>query len=248
MDYNNKNIIKIPEQLSTYINKLYYEKTRTIDLMNTIDRSFTDFTDEEWLDSYQYFERKLNESILSYNICMDSIYDLYKDQIKDSKWEINFDFSCIVLNDYKIQEKKEKRDYSFLLNKIYSDELQGPLKIGGNFCRNITLQLTDDCNMKCTYCYQHNRGNHKMSFETAKEFIDLILNSDERVNSYINSNETIGCILDFIGGEPLLCIDTMSKICKYFIGEVFKRKHRWAINYMISMSSNGLLYFEPKFQ
>ncbi len=57
MDYNNKNIIKIPEQLSTYINKLYYEKTRTIDLMNTIDRRCTDYTDEERLDSYQYFDR-----------------------------------------------------------------------------------------------------------------------------------------------------------------------------------------------
>lgn len=247
--YKNPNIISIPESLNNYINRLYYEKYRLIDLMNTIDRSFTNFTDEEWNDSYQYFENKLNEAILSFDICMDSVYDMYKDRIKDASWNINFDFSCIVLNGYIITEKKTPVQYSDQLAKIYDDyENKSSMEIGGNFCRNITLQLTDDCNMRCTYCYQHDKGNHNMSFETAKTFIDLILNSDERVNSYINANKALGCILDFIGGEPLLCTDVMSKICKYFIGEVFKRKHRWAINYMISISSNGLLYFEPEFQ
>ena len=179
---------------------------------------------------------------------MESIYDIYKDQIKDAPWEVNFDFSCILLNGYKIIDRKRPNHYGDFLSRIYSDERKTPLKIGGDFCRNITLQLTDDCNMKCTYCYQHNRGKHKMSFETAKTFIDLILDSSEKVNTYIDSNKAIGCILDFIGGEPLLCTDVMSQICKYFIGEVFKRKHRWAINFMISMSSNGLLYFTPEFQ
>lgn len=248
VDYKDTNIIRIPKLLSNYINRLYYEKVRTIDLMNTIDRSFTDFTDEEWKDSYQYFENKMNEAILSYNIAIEWIKKEYADQIGNAPWEINFDFSCILLNGYKIKDKKKTSQYSDFLLDIYDDEYIGQLKIGGNFCRNITLQLTDDCNMRCTYCYQHEKGNHKMSFETAKTFIDLILNSDEKVNTYIDSNKAIGCVLDFIGGEPLLCVDTMSKICKYFIGEVFRRKHRWAINYMISMSSNGLLYFEPEFQ
>lgn len=248
MDYNNPNIIRIPEALTNYINRLYYEKFRIQDLMDTIDRSFTDFTDDEWRDSYQFFENKLNEAILSYNICMDTVYDMYKDEIGSSPWEINFDFSCITLNGYRITERKRPIQYGDFLANIYDDEDRGPMEIGGNFCRNITLQLTDDCNMKCTYCYQHNKAHHKMSFETAKTFIDLILDSSEKVKSYIDANNALGCILDFIGGEPLMCTDVMAKICKYFIGEVFKRKHRWAINFMISMSSNGLLYFEPEFQ
>lgn len=249
VDYNNPNIIRIPEQLSNYINRLYYEKEKIADLMNTIDRSFTDFTDEEWNDSYQYFENKLNEAILSYDIAIDWVKEEYKDLIGNAPWDIDFNFSCILLNGYKITERKTPIDYANRLVELYDDyENKTGMKIGGNFCRNITLQLTDDCNMRCTYCYQHDKGNHKMSFETAKTFIDLILNSDERVSSYINANKALGCVLDFIGGEPLLCTDVMSKICKYFIGEVFKRKHRWAINFMISISSNGLLYFEPEFQ
>ena len=250
VDYNNPNIIRIPEPLTNYINRLYYEKEKIADLMNTIDRSFTDFTDEEWNDSYQYFENKLNEAILSYDIAIDWVKEEYKDLIGSAPWDINFDFSCILLNGYKITDRKHPVEYGNRLGELYDDyeNTNGPMKIGGNFCRNITLQLTDDCNMRCTYCYQHEKGNHKMSFETAKIFINLILNSDEKVSSYINANKALGCILDFIGGEPLLCTDVMSKICKYFIGEVFKRKHRWAINFMISMSSNGLLYFEPEFQ
>jgi len=241
-------VIQIPEDLTLYINRLYYEKIRLNDLMKIIDRSFTDFTDEEWNDSYQYFENKLNIANVSFDLCMDTVYDIYKDQIKDSPWDVNFDYSCIILNGYKITDRKRPVQYGDFLSRIYDDEPREPMKIGGNFCRNITLQVTDDCNMRCTYCYQHNKSHHKMTFETAKTFIDLILNSSEKVSTYINANKAIGCILDFIGGEPLLCTDVMSQICKYFIGEVFKRKHRWATNFMISMSSNGLLYFTPEFQ
>ena len=39
-------------------------------------------------------------------------------------------------------------------------------------CANITFQVTDSCNLACTYCYQHNKGTRMMSFETAKKFID----------------------------------------------------------------------------
>lgn len=46
-----------------------------------------------------------------------------------------------------------------------------------------------------------------MNFETAKRFIDILLAGDERSNKYINSWQTSGAIIDFIGGEPFLEID-----------------------------------------
>ena len=35
-----------------------------------------------------------------------------------------------------------------------------------NLCRTVTFQVTDACNLACTYCYQINKGTRRMSFET----------------------------------------------------------------------------------
>ena len=65
----------------------------------------------------------------------------------------------------------------------------------------ITFQVTEDCCMACTYCYQHNKSKNKMTFETAKQFIDDLL-TDKYEN--INTSKTFTVIFDFIGGEPLM--------------------------------------------
>lgn len=113
--------------------------------------------------------------------------------------------------------------------------------------RTVTFQVTDACNLACTYCYQINKGHRKMSFEVAKKFIDLLLNSDE-TNSYINPKISPFIILEFIGGEPLLEIDLIDKIMDYFINQCFEKEHPWATRYCISLCSNGVLYFEPNVQ
>ena len=87
-----------------------------------------------------------------------------------------------------------------------------------------------------------------MSFETAKKFLDMILDADEMTNSYITSTSSLGGVINFIGGEPWLEVDLITKISDYFIGELFRRKHPWAINFMFSFSSNGLLHFDPRVQ
>lgn len=113
--------------------------------------------------------------------------------------------------------------------------------------KNITFQVTDDCNLKCSYCYQTHKGHHKMSFDVAKRFIDMILDSDNN-NPYINTENSPGCIIEFIGGEPFLEIDLIDKITDYFISQMILKQHPWATRFMISICSNGLLYFDPKVQ
>ena len=76
--------------------------------------------------------------------------------------------------------------------------------------RSVTFQVTDDCNLKCTYCYQINKGKRKMSLETAKKFVDFLLSTDES-NHYINPTISPFIILEFIGGEPFLEIELIDK-------------------------------------
>ena len=85
----------------------------------------------------------------------------------------------------------------------------------------ITFQVTEDCCMACTYCYQHNKTNNKMTFNTAKIFIDKLLNDEYTI---INSKNTDAIIFDFIGGEPLMEIDLIEQICQYTIQQMIKLK------------------------
>lgn len=111
--------------------------------------------------------------------------------------------------------------------------------------KNVTFQVTDDCNLRCTYCYQIHKGHHSMPFDVAKRFIDMLLNDE---TEYINKENSGGVIIEFIGGEPFLEIDLINQITDYFISEMIRLQHPWATRFMISICSNGLLYFDPKVQ
>ncbi len=115
--------------------------------------------------------------------------------------------------------------------------------------RTITFQVTDDCNLCCSYCYQQNKGHHKMPFEVAKKLIDALLDSKENsINKYIKTNETIGVVLDFIGGEPFLEVDLIDQIIDYFMQQCIILHHPWVDKFRTCICSNGVLYFTPKVQ
>lgn len=114
--------------------------------------------------------------------------------------------------------------------------------------RTVTFQVTDDCNLACTYCYQINKGKRVMSLETAKKFVDMLLNATPENNSYINPKVSPFLIIEFIGGEPFLGIELMDKIMDYFVEQAFQKMHPWATRYCVSICSNGVLYFDPKVQ
>lgn len=114
--------------------------------------------------------------------------------------------------------------------------------------RTITFQVTDSCNLACSYCYQHNKGKRKMSFETAKAFVDMILTGDKGMSSYISSDKSPAVVFDFIGGEPFLEVELIDKICDYIFKRMIELDHPWLDKHMFSLCSNGVLYFDPKVQ
>lgn len=143
--------------------------------------------------------------------------------------------------------KRRDEDYADTLRRLFPKENHQALVPGGNFVRNITFQVTEACSMACSYCYQHDKTPRRMSFETGKKFIDLIL-EEEKCRGYIKSTECPGCALEFIGGEPFLEIDLIDQLTDYFIERCMILNHPWATRHMVSFTSNGLHYFEPKVQ
>ena len=138
--------------------------------------------------------------------------------------------------------------FSDMLRRLYPEENHQDMVPGGNFVRTITFQVTEACNMACTYCYQHDKTPKRMSFETGKKFIDLLLEPSEKSSGYITSTECPGCILEFIGGEPFLEIELIDQLTDYFLERCMELNHPWATRYRISFTSNGISYFEPKVQ
>ena len=41
-------------------------------------------------------------------------------------------------------------------------------------CPSITFQVTDDCCLNCSYCYQINKGHRMMTKDIGKQGIDLL--------------------------------------------------------------------------
>lgn len=107
---------------------------------------------------------------------------------------------------------------------------------GDGKAQTLTFIVTNDCNLRCKYCYVTHKSKGKvMPLEVAEQFIDLVL-ADET----ISKRESV--ILDFIGGEPLLEPELIEQICDYFKIRTYELGHPWYWRYRISISTNGVNY------
>ena len=144
--------------------------------------------------------------------------------------------------------RKRPLEFTDYIAKLYPELVNREDSENRSLSKVVTFQVTDACNLACTYCYQINKGKRVMSFEVAKKFIDLLLSGDKGFSDYVGVEKTPGIVLDFIGGEPLLQADLIDKIIDYFRTRALELDHPWAERYMCSISSNGVLYFEPNVQ
>jgi radical SAM peptide maturase (CXXX-repeat target family) len=143
--------------------------------------------------------------------------------------------------------KRQNEQYQDYIARLFppTDKIVNGRK---NLAKTVTFQVTDDCNLKCKYCYQINKHHNVMQFEVAKKFIDMILDDKDNIKEYVDSLVSPGVVIEFIGGEPFLEIDLIDRITNYFVDQMFIRRHPWATRYRISICSNGVLYFNDKVQ
>lgn len=146
---------------------------------------------------------------------------------------------------------KRFEQYSDMIGRLYPDLCvleEGTEDREKHLSRTITFQVTDACNLACTYCYQINKGVRAMKFETAKKLIDMLLSGSPKLAGYVDVKTSPAIIIEFIGGEPFLQIDLIEQICDYFVDKAIELEHPWADKFAISICSNGVLYFNEKVQ
>ncbi len=108
--------------------------------------------------------------------------------------------------------------------------------------RTITFIVTQDCQLACKYCYLVGKNDkHRMTWDVAQKGIDYILSHE---NDY--AEESV--IWDFIGGEPLLEIDLIDRVCDYIKMEMYRLNHHWFNSYRFNFTTNGINYHSPKIQ
>ena len=89
------------------------------------------------------------------------------------------------------------------------------------------MNVTDECNNKCPYCFVHFQKNY-MTFETADKAARFLLENCKK-----NGKNQIPSIA-FFGGEPLLCFNSVIKP----LVEKYDGKFKW------SVTTNGTLLTE----
>lgn len=144
--------------------------------------------------------------------------------------------------------RKRTEQYQDMISRFYPFPYDKEKETNKIQTANVTFQVTDACNLRCTYCYQINKSTHKMPFRVAQKFIDMLLENDKNTQQYLDTQACDAIVIEFIGGEPFLEVELMDQIMEYFIKRMIETNHPWQYNWRISISSNGTLYFEPKVQ
>ncbi|MCH5148241.1 MAG: thioether cross-link-forming SCIFF peptide maturase [Clostridiales bacterium] len=96
----------------------------------------------------------------------------------------------------------------------------------------LCLHICHDCNLRCRYCFADEGAYHSarefMSEDTAKSAIDFLLK---------NSGNRKVLEVDFFGGEPLMCLETIKNVVAYARAEGDKLGKK----FLFTTTTNALL-------
>lgn len=81
--------------------------------------------------------------------------------------------------------------------------------------RYVTFIVTQNCNLNCSYCNEHNKTKNAFNVELAKEIISRELSIED---------EYTEICFDFFGGEPFLEFKKIKEIVEFFKNKSFKKK------------------------
>ncbi|MCM1439220.1 MAG: thioether cross-link-forming SCIFF peptide maturase [Roseburia sp.] len=96
----------------------------------------------------------------------------------------------------------------------------------------LCIHICHDCNLRCRYCFADEGAYHSerefMSEETAKRAIDFLIE---------NSGNRRVLEVDFFGGEPLMCLQTIKNVVYYAKERAAERGKK----FLFTTTTNALL-------
>lgn len=159
--------------------------------------------------------------------------------------ELNYDFEeKEIILCYNWIKKWEKLQLPESTPKNHYDISKTEAKeyILKNGLKSILLNVTEDCNFRCTYCafsghyeYKRDHSDRYMEFKTAKKAIDYYLSLITEGMKYTPLRDPV---IGFYGGEPLLNFKLIKKCVNYI------KKNYEFNNLQYSITTNGSLLTE----
>lgn len=131
----------------------------------------------------------------------------------------------------------------FRKEKNYENRFAPLRRIG-----TVMFQVTEECNLRCTYCYETHKCNSFLTKEMAKLECDQVLNLLKQPDGVLGYNNINGLELQFIGGEPLICTDIISYIIDYLLEQIFIFRKELLPFILINISTNGYNLLSGKVQ
>lgn len=126
-----------------------------------------------------------------------------------------------------------ERDVKVLEDKglLFKEEIKAyPLK--SDEVKALCLHICHDCNLRCRYCFADEGAYHAerqfMSEQTAKTAIDFLIK---------NSGKRKVLEVDFFGGEPLMCLQTIKNVVSY----ARKEGEKAGKKFLFTTTTNALL-------
>ncbi|MGA2507860.1 MAG: radical SAM peptide maturase, CXXX-repeat target family [Chitinispirillaceae bacterium] len=119
---------------------------------------------------------------------------------------------------------------------------RNPRSWGEAVAKNVTLIVTEDCQLRCRYCYLHGKNReNRMGFDIARRTVEYLLRERQ-----LFPEQSV--IWDFIGGEPFLEIELIDQLSDYIKRRMYEETHPWFDSYRFSFSTNGILYGDQRVQ
>jgi uncharacterized protein len=176
---------------------------------------------------------------LCHPIFAKTINDLYNNTNNTIKNRHNFDekedyyigkYLFLKKNGFFNEEHRNEQKFRLTSNQI-KYELANT--------RQIVFEVTDSCNLNCKYCFYGDlymkHCTRKDEYMKVEHVIPFLSYMDNLWNSSLNNSSKKSIYISFYGGEPLLNINFISNIVKWF------RKRIDCDRFKFSMTTNGIL-------
>lgn len=168
----------------------------------------------------------------------DELYDQLKKEFSDQykiKSALSFVKKYSEKGAFYVQLDKEKNKWTRGI-RFHKKLVTDILKAG--YTQQLVLNITEDCNMRCKYCYlsetykhTRNRTSEFMSEETAIKSLDYFFELIRQISKF---NPGKKCAITFYGGEALLNFPVIKKSIEY-------AKSNCPVTPMFNITTNGTL-------
>lgn len=163
-------------------------------------------------------------------------------QLHEYKALENVKMGCGTKEDYAILRKLQNHGFCCAsdLNKIEHPATKNIETIVRNNINQIVLQITQNCNLRCSYCtysgnyYNRTHSKKSMDVKTALAAVDFLM---------LHSSGVEEVAISFYGGEPILEFELIKSVVHYVKQNYPEKKVRYNLTTNLTMFNDYVIDF-----